>query len=645
MSKLNNRMIGWMALAVFLLVTAACYAPGLSGAFFFDDYPNIVDNAGIAIDHASLSSLTQAALSSPSSDLKRPLASLSFAANYLATGLNPWAMKVTNLVLHLMNGLLLFILMRQLLALAKVEGRGLGNPAIQAALVTGAWMLLPINLTSVLYVVQRMESMANLFVLAGLIGYVHVRLEMQVRGGMWRASLATVSMTVPAAIGVLAKETAVMLPLYAACIEVIFFHGRSAPSDGSGERKLDKPMLAAYGVVLILPMVVGTSILLPRLLQPSGWSSRNYVLSARLFSEARIVLDYIGWTILPTPGALSFYHDDFRISTGWLAPWTTFASACALAALAVAAVALRRRAPLFSLGVGFYLGCHLLTGTILPLELVYEHRNYFASIGVLIAMLPLLKGSSRTLSLPNIARLLGVIALMAYWTSQTVATAAAWGNPLSLAEDLARRSPMSPRAQYELGRTYIIYSRYDPASPFAEKVYAPLERSASLPDSSILAEQALIFYNARMHRPLKDAWWTSMIEKLQRNRVSVQDESSLGSLNQCARQKLCELPNDRLLAAYIAAVSHPQPTARLLSMYGDFAWNLLDDKILGERMAAEAVRVAPSEPAYRVTHLRMLLVLGRKADAKAELHAIRQLNFNGRLDEDIATAQAAIDDH
>src|SRR5215469_10833857 len=87
-----------------LLLTAIVYWPGLSGAFVFDDYPNIVDNAGVQPSHANLSSLVSAALSSPSSEFSRPLASLSFAVNYLFTGLNPYWMKLTNLVIHLLNG-------------------------------------------------------------------------------------------------------------------------------------------------------------------------------------------------------------------------------------------------------------------------------------------------------------------------------------------------------------------------------------------------------------------------------------------------------------------------------------------------------------------------------------------------------------
>ena len=50
------------------------------------------------------------------------------------------------------------------------------------------------------------------------------------------------------------------------------------------------------------------------------------------------------------------------------------------------------------------------------------------------------------------------------WTIQTANTARAWGDPLLLAQELAIRGSDSPRAQYELGRIYIIYSGYDPRS-------------------------------------------------------------------------------------------------------------------------------------------------------------------------------------
>ena len=648
-------------LAAALVITAVAYWPGLQGGFLFDDYPNIVDNKGVQPVDASLPSLVAAALSSPSSEFKRPMASLSFAANYLVTGLDPYWMKLTNLVIHLLNGLLAFLLASALLRTIPTDQ----NPhaGIVASLIAAAWMLLPINLTAVLYVVQRMESLANLFVLLGLIGYVTGRRRMLTQtvirspangGGLGRGRfssntggliLCLISITVPTAIGVLAKETAVMLPLYALLIEWALFRFRktqeSAPSPkeyGAETRCCDFRIIGMFLLVLVVPMVFGLARLLPGILKAETWATRDFTLSTRLLSEARIVVDYIVWTLLPTPSALSFYHDNFRISTGLLAPWTTLASIAVLTALIALAWWLRPRRPLVALGVVLFLGCQLPTGTILPLELIYEHRNYFATFGLLLAIVPLLavpRGQSFTL--PRHVLLAG---LLLCWTTLTAMTAHAWGNPLRLAEDLALRAPQSPRAQYELGRTYIIYSHYDPASPFTKLAYAPLEKSAALPHSSILPEQALIFMNSRMKLPLRDAWWESMITKLKAHKPGVQDESSLGALTQCARENRCDLPQERMMESFMAALAHPSPSARLLATYGDYAWNVLNDPSLGERMTEEAIKTSPNEPAYQITLIRMLIAQGRKVEAEQALRKLNSLNIGGRLNQDLSALRA-----
>jgi protein O-mannosyl-transferase len=642
-NPIQNRQPGWWLILAAFALTVAVYWPGLSGGYLFDDYPNIVDNTGVQPHDASLSTLVAAALSSPSSEFKRPLASLSFAANYLATGLDPYWMKLTNLVIHLLNGWLIFLLAGTLLRSAPMPDRDV-RASIVASLIAAGWMLLPINLTGVLYVVQRMESMANLFVLLGLLGYVAGRRRMlgltTTPAGSTDASkkgwvsadisgllLCIASITIPTMLGLLAKETAVMLPLYAGLIEWVVF--RLTTSAGTRDRRL----LSVFLTVLIVPMVLGLAWLLPQVASPGYWSTRDFTLGTRLLSEARIVVDYIGWTLLPTPGALSFYHDDFQISTGLLTPWTTLTSIALLVALTALMLWLRSRQPLSALGIALFLSGQLLTGTILPLELIYEHRNYFASFGVLLAIVPLLAvPRTSSFALPRHVLLAG---LLLCWTLLTALTAYTWGNPLRLAEDLASRAPKSPRAQYELGRTYIIYSHYDPSSPFTSLAYAPLETAASLPDSSILPEQALIFMNARMHLQLKNAWWDSMIAKLKARRPGVQDESSLGALTQCAREQRCDLPTERMMQAFLAALSHPNPSARLLATYGDYAWNVLDDKMLGLRMTQEAVTASPKEAAYRITQIRMLVALGHAKEALHEYHQLEQMNIGGSLDRDL----------
>jgi len=641
-------------LAIFALV-ATLYWPGLHGSWLFDDYPNIVENHGVQPSDASFPALINAALSSPASEFKRPLASLSFAANYLAAGLDPYWMKLTNLVIHLLNGMLAFLLARLLLLPIRTAIDGERRAAtLCAGLIATGWMLLPINLTAVLYVVQRMESMANAFVLLGLLGYLAGRRRMTMLatssvsapvGAVSAMRLTTgfmlcvTSIVLCTAAGVLAKETAVMLPLYAWLVEWVLFRFRTtAYMHNDLASRHDWRITGLFVVVLIVPMLVGLSWLLPSLVRPDTWATRDFTLGTRLLSEARIVVDYIGWTLLPMPSELSFYHDDFAISTGLLSPWTTLASLLTLAILAWFAIGMRRRRPLVALGIALFLGSQLLTATVLPLELIYEHRNYFASFGLLLALVPILAAPlhSSAGASPLTWLRLGLLAgLMLWWATLTETTAYAWGDQLRLAQELVTRGPASPRAQYELGRTYIIYSHNDPTSPDTRLAYAPLERAASLPGSSILPQQALIFMNSRMHLPLKDAWWDSMIAKLRARPAGVQDESSLAVLTQCARDEQCDLPTDRMRIAFEAAIAHPHVSARLMATYADYAWNVLDDHASGLHLIDGAIAASPNEPAYYITQTRMLVALGHYDGARASIKRLESMNLGGRLDGSI----------
>src|SRR5574337_1595897 len=81
----SRRWLPWALLAIAVIVTVAVYWPGVTGGWVFDDYPNIVDNAAVHITagHSTLGAWVNAALSSPSSFLHRPLASITFALNWM----------------------------------------------------------------------------------------------------------------------------------------------------------------------------------------------------------------------------------------------------------------------------------------------------------------------------------------------------------------------------------------------------------------------------------------------------------------------------------------------------------------------------------------------------------------------------------
>lgn len=624
-----------LCMAVLALVTWLLYVPGLGGGFVFDDYPNIVDNPLVQPRHATVAELTAAALSSPSSELKRPLSSLSFAANVLTSGLDASAMKATNIAIHILNGWLVFALCVGLLRRTHPGDVPRTRLAIAFALSL-AWLVAPINLTAVLYVVQRMESLANLFVLAGLIGYLRLRTRARFR--VRDAVFAAAWLVACTGIGVLAKETAVLLPLYALCLETTVL-GFGEP--GSRARKA---LTTVYVAILGLPLVIGAAWIVPTLFQPGTWATRDFTLATRLMTEPRVILDYLAWTIVPIPSALSFYHDDFVQSTGLFSPWTTLPSMIGILALLALAWRSRAKAPLLALGILFFLACQTLTGTVLPLELVYEHRNYFASLGVVLAVGEVcrLVASARTRWAGSTVALTLPVILIGGSMAVTYATANAWGTPLTLAEEVGRRGPSSHRAQYELGRAYIIASRYEKSSPYIAKAVPPLESAAAMPGASVLAEQALIFLYARAGLPIKQAWWSSMRSKLHARPATVQDESALIALAGCLRQGGCHFEPNDLHQAFDAAMDHPAPSARLCSAYADFAAVTLDDDALALRLSERAVEKAPDEPVYRINLARRALATGQAAIARDQIPVLERLNFGGRLDDDIASLRESL---
>lgn len=618
-------------LAAALCLTALIYWPGLSGGYLFDDYPNIVDNKGVQADDTTIAALAAAALSSPSSRFKRPLASLSFAANHLLTGLDPYWMKLTNLLIHMINGLLAYGLAKILLSQLGPKGH---NYRRIAALIAFAWLVLPINLTAVLYVVQRMESLAHLFVFAGLLGYCHGRYRMNegMRGG---ATLAFLSVICGTALGLMAKEAAILLPLYAALTELFVFRFQRP------DKTHDQRIIAFFLLVLVAPFIPGFIWALDGALNPSAWSTRDFTLLERLLSETRVVMGYIKWTLLPNLGDLSFYHDDFAISRSLFEPWTTTAATLGIASLIGAIIILRNRAPHIALGLATFLGAHSLTATILPLELVYEHRNYFASFGLLIALIPTL-AAPPAFTMPSRCLLAAMFAL---WIGLTAFTSWAWRHPVTLAQEHSARAQDSPRAQYALAQTYLIASDYDPESPYLDAAWPILERAAALPKASTLPESALIFSAARVGRPISNNWWDSMIRKLKSQPPSQEDQSAVISLARCTRDGLCSLPAERMVETFLVALSHPTPSARVLAAYGDYAWNVLKDKPLALELAKDAAVSAPTEPEYLITLLKMQIVMGQDVAASDTMEKLNEMNIGGRLNNRLSSVSTPKNRH
>jgi len=637
MTALPVRMRIPLALAAIVVVTALVYLPGLNGGYVFDDYPNIIDNAALHVTHLFWKDWMAAMLSSPSSALHRPLAMLTFAVNYYFTGLDPEPMKLTNIGIHLLNVLLVFGLARSLLSTAVGDDERLQRRVGWAALFACAcWALHPINVMAVLFVVQRMESLCHVFVFAGLWAYVAGRARQRRGESGWLLVLGGI--LGGTALGLLAKESAALVPVYALCLEVCIF-GFRGPTD-----RRDSRILWLYVVVLILPAIVGIAWLLPAFTQPGAFLSRNFTIGQRLLTEPRVVLDYLRWILLPDLSQFGLDHDDYVVSHGLWSPPSTLFALLGIAGLLAASAILRKGRPLIALGILWFLCAQILTATVIPFELVFEHRNYFASLGICLALADLLlfvpsaKGVVQKWT-PAVA--VGFVFLCAF---TTYIRASEWANPLLFANTEAAKHPQSPRATYGLARALIVATRYNPKSPLVAPTLEALEHARSVPDSGILPDQAALLFAAHTGMPIDPGLWTDMQAKLRQHPLGPEEISSLQSLTDCALTRKCMFDPNAMLATFWAAMSHGD-NPELLHVYGNYVLNILGDGSLAMRVWKQASKLAPNDPQYRISVIKLLIAQGRYDEARTDIAELRNLGSLGQDAKDADTLDKRLQDN
>lgn len=610
-----------------LLATMAVYLVGLKGGFVFDDFPNIVDNGVLLGFGNGPGGLAAAIFSSSSSEIQRPLAMLSFIANLATSGLDPLPMKVLNLAIHLFNGVLLYRLTQLLVAARDRRADAAATPSDYFWLppfVAAAWLLAPINFTPVLYVVQRMESLSHTFVFLSLIVYCNYRLA-----GGTRPFSRQLAVHVPLLVlaGLLVKESAALAVLYAFLVETLLL----APTGHDDAARNERRALRKYFVVMLwLPAMLGGLYLWLKFGNADVYATRPFTLSERLLTQLRVVAGYVDWTLIPRLSELGLFHDDIAVSKGLLSPVSTLLSLFALLVLAALAIAQRQRRPFVALGILLFFAAQTLTATFLPLDLAYEHRNYFASYGLLLAAgseLVVRRGDS------GISFVRGALTfiLIALFVPTTFKRALEWSHPLSLAVAEAQRRPQSPRATYELGRTYVVLAYANPGSTnYTDGAFEALERAAKVPNATTLPEQALLILASRANVPVRQAWWDSLYAKLRAAPPDVSDNAALFGIFSCVRRQECRFDERQMISLFGAALAHEPPSPEMLTIYASYAINVLSDPKLGLRLLDDAVALRPRNMQFRENRAELLIAMGRKEDARKDIAVIEAADHFGR---------------
>lgn len=632
----------WLAPQAFLVLVglfALVYLPGLSGPFVFDDYTNLLDNTYVQVTSLRISELDRAAFSLQAGPLRRPVSMLTFALNYYWAGdfETTWPFKAVNLALHILNGLLIYWF--GYLALSAAAGLQKGrqrltllrsdNAHLYAGAVALLWVAHPIQLTSVLYVVQRMTELAGLFLILALICYFKLRSDKN-RGAAGRGLLA-LGLISSGVLAALSKENGLLLPVFIIILEFTLF------ADAWPWRRWLKltRLQRRIGIAIAIVAAVGLAVAAVRVALP-GYAIRDFDMVERLMTEGRVLLFYLGLILVPRIDQFALLHDDILISRSLLDPWTTLPSLIGIAVLLAVGLMSRRRRPMISLGILWFLGAHLLESTVFPLEIAHEHRNYIASWGLLLAFVGVVDMATVRTARRSLLALIPL--LLAVSVSITLLRAMQWSDANELYRYEAAHHPQSPGAQAGLASLLSVQGDY----PGAESA---LHRASQLDPREPAYLLGLYMISAKRGIDLDSRDHQEILRRLKSYRMSATTSLTLDSINRCMLDA-CKMLLPRMEDWMNAVLSTNPPTSD-----ASYFYYLLGRALYGQHRINESIKAFAASYDYDQMYLFPLFELagiyletGNLRGADVLLAKIRDVNRRSPhpRSEDLKRLEAAL---
>lgn len=456
----------YLLLPIIIILIAASYLNTLDSPPILDDQHSFLFTSKLQLKDLSLQSLNSLKENSFGASRFLPILSLCIN-NYFAQG-RALDYHVTNISIHFLTTLALLFFLIQLLNLPHAfKSLKVIDPLLFATAVTGLWALSPIQTNAVTYIVQRMASICALFYLLCLGLYLKGRRESSPR----KAIFAYTGAALAAICAFFSKENSATLPLAIILLENTFISpGMVTTFITKFIRKHWLPI--AILILLLAPLfqTLWANYVL------DGYKLRDFSLSERLLTESRVMVWYVTLLLLPLPSRMNIDHN-VMISHSLFAPITTIFSILILVALLLFANRTRRNMPLVSFGIMFFFLNLLIESSIIPLELLFEHRLYLPSVGFFLTVIALADyGVSQ---LPNVgtreARNIITVSLIIMFTICSILTTyrnLTFRDELTIYADMAEKSPDKARSLNNYGMALSQANRPEEAIDVIQKAFA-----------------------------------------------------------------------------------------------------------------------------------------------------------------------------
>ncbi|MCW9059103.1 MAG: hypothetical protein OQL11_09550 [Gammaproteobacteria bacterium] len=426
--KNNDTITAGLILYIALVIVALAYLPALSAGFHFDDIDNLAGLSKILDTQTALDFI----FGGQAVPLGRPVALASFAAQAHAWPSSPGTFLYTNICIHLLNGLLV-AWVAYLINIGR--GREQKNSSLIAVISAGIWMILPLLVSSNLFIIQRMTTLTSGILLVSLVGYLKARQSLNERPCL-ALTWMTLCLIIGTSFATLSKENGILLPAFVLVLESTLLR----------KPEVIRPTLWRIwkGIFMFVPLIIIVVFLARQLPYPeSTVIARQYTGAERLLTQAHVMWLYIWNAFIPNPSALGPFHDDQAIYRYPLS-FTSVVSVLGWCLAILIAIIHRKRRPEISFAVGWFMTGHLLESSTVALELYFEHRNYTPIIGPIFAVVTLLLSTTnlRFQRLAHAGLAAYSIALIFTLINQT----SLWGSSRLAAEMWAIQKPDSPRA-------------------------------------------------------------------------------------------------------------------------------------------------------------------------------------------------------
>jgi Flp pilus assembly protein TadD len=446
------------------LLCALVYSNTLDVPFVFDDPRSITENRHIRISSLDPRTLFAAAFDSP---LHRPVASLSFALTYYFWEYDVTAYHAVNTLIHALNGVLVYWL--ALIVFARSSGNKRESPPdarLRGLALFSACLFVahPLQIQSVTYVVQRMNSLSTMFYLLALLLYLVGR-SAKLHGrrrALWLGSLVSWVLAMGS------KEIAATLPVIILLYELLLTRDLRL---GSIKNALWK---AAAAGLLILPVII---VYWPRFV---GFAARDFNMWERLLTQCRVVVLYGSLVLYPHPGRLNLLHE-ISTSRSLVDPVSTLASLVLILVVLALAFWFARRRPLVSFCILWIAANLIIESSAVHLDMIFEHRTYLPMVGVaLLAGYGVGRVPERMWKSTGA---LGVAVLLLLGTAAHVRNRT-WGDEVTLWSDVASKSKGDVRIFTNLGNALQRVGRLEEAIRYQRRA-SEIEPDSATPHNNL----------------------------------------------------------------------------------------------------------------------------------------------------------------